>query len=626
MSLFMPLTIKGITFRNRIVVSPMCQYSCKDGLANEWHLVHLGSRAVGGAAAIIVEATAVSPEGRITPDDMGIWSDAHAEALRPITRFILSQGAVPGIQLAHAGRKASTYSPWKGDGPLKGGNGAWPTLGPSALPIQTDWPAPQAMTIRDIKETITEFQKAARRAFATGFEILELHSAHGYLLHQFLSPLSKHREDSYGGDLANRMRFPLQVAGAVRKVWPENLPLIVRISCTDWMEGGWTPEESVEYSKQLKGLGVDLVDCSSGGLVPNAKVPVGPVYQVPFSEKIRKEAGIPTMAVGMITEPARGGCHHPGGQGRSAGLGQGFLKRPLLGPARGPNPGTGRSLARPIPEGQAFEAPITEDRMTPSTHKPPVFYLHRAQATREKLLNRMDPRTLHDFRTSLRRIEAALRLDKPLLGKRRFALEIEQIKYLQGLTSPLREADVTAEILRSIGLSPENATAQQSARRREMVEAFQSILADKIFDRSFSGIAKALQEMEREEKRARLQKKIKASFLKEMDGIRKTLEAYNHKGPKRKVLHHLRIRAKRLRYDLELFDFLRPAKRKKVLQAANDAQNSLGKLRDWQGAEKSLKGARTVQQGKNIEVLEYQEKKLLRQARKAIRQLNRTVT
>ena len=290
MSLFTPLTIKGITFRNRIVVSPMCQYSCKDGLANEWHLVHLGSRAVGGAAAIIVEATAVSPEGRITPDDMGIWSDAHAEALRPITRFILSQGAVPGIQLAHAGRKASTYSPWIGDGALKAGNGAWPTLAPSALPFQTDWPAPQAMTLRDIKETVTEFQKRPpRRAFAAGFEFLELHSAHGYLLHQFLSPLSNHREDSYGGGLANRMRFPLEVAAAARTVWPENLPLIARISCTDWVEGGWTLEESVEYSKQLKDLGVDLVDCSSGGLVPNAKSRWGLRTRFLFRKKFKRK-------------------------------------------------------------------------------------------------------------------------------------------------------------------------------------------------------------------------------------------------------------------------------------------------------------------------------------------------
>ena len=289
----------------------------------------LGSRAVGGAAAIIVEATAVSPEGRITPDDMGIWSDAHAEALRPITRFILSQGAVPGIQLAHAGRKASTYSPWIGDGALKAGNGAWPTLAPSALPFQTDWPAPQAMTLRDIKETVTEFQKAARRAFAAGFEFLELHSAHGYLLHQFLSPLSNHREDSYGGGLANRMRFPLEVAAAARTVWPENLPLIARISCTDWVEGGWTLEESVEYSKQLKDLGVDLVDCSSGGLVPNAKVPVGPAYQVPLLEKIQKTES--TRPCRHDHRTRRGGCHHSEARpGSWPALGEGFLERPLI--------------------------------------------------------------------------------------------------------------------------------------------------------------------------------------------------------------------------------------------------------------------------------------------------------
>jgi 2,4-dienoyl-CoA reductase-like NADH-dependent reductase (Old Yellow Enzyme family) len=328
MSLFTPLTLKAITFKNRIAVSPMCQYSSIDGLAAEWHMVHLGSRAVGGAALVIVEATAVTPEGRITPDDMGLWSEAHQEAFRPITRFIESQASVPGIQLAHAGRKASTFSPWKGEGALKTGNGAWETLSASALPFQADWHTPRAMTGEDLRRTAEDFAKAAKRAFLAGFEFLEVHSAHGYLLHQFLSPLSNQRKDEYGGGLSNRMRFPLEVVGAVRKAWPENLPLAVRISATDWAEGGWDLEQSVEYAKKLKALGVDLVDCSSGGLVPNAKVQVGPGYQVPFSERIRKETGVHTMAVGMITEPAQAEAVIEEGKADMVALARAFLRDP----------------------------------------------------------------------------------------------------------------------------------------------------------------------------------------------------------------------------------------------------------------------------------------------------------
>lgn len=328
MSLFTPWTLKSITFKNRVAVSPMCQYSSKDGLAGDWHLVHLGSRAVGGAALVIVEATAVTPEGRITPDDMGIWSDSHAQAFRPITRFIKSQGSVPGIQLAHAGRKASTYSPWKGDGALKKEDGAWTTLSASSLPFQEGWHVPQEMSAEDLKRTAGDFAQAAQRAFQAGFEFAEIHSAHGYLLHQFLSPLSNRRKDGYGGALENRMRFPLEVAAAVRKVWPDHLPLAVRISCTDWAEGGWNLEESVEYAKRLKALGLDLVDCSSGGLVPYAKIQVGPGYQVPFSERIRKEAGLPTLAVGMITEPAQADQIIREGKADLVALARAFLRDP----------------------------------------------------------------------------------------------------------------------------------------------------------------------------------------------------------------------------------------------------------------------------------------------------------
>ena len=328
MSLFSPLALRGITLKNRVVVSPMCQYSSSDGLANEWHLVHLGSRAVGGAALVMVEATAVTAEGRISPQDMGLWSDAHAKALEPIARFIQRQGSVPGIQLAHAGRKASTYAPWRGNGALKAADGAWATLAPSPVPFEEDWPAPQAMGEADLHAAVEAFTAAAQRARQAGFEFLELHSAHGYLLHQFLSPLSNRRTDAYGGSLENRMRFPLEVAKAVRQAWPENLPLAVRLSATDWVEGGWTPGESVAYAKALKGLGVDLVDCSSGGSTSRAKIPLGPGYQVPFAEKIRAEAGVKTLAVGMITEPAQADAIIREGKADLVALARAFLRDP----------------------------------------------------------------------------------------------------------------------------------------------------------------------------------------------------------------------------------------------------------------------------------------------------------
>jgi 2,4-dienoyl-CoA reductase-like NADH-dependent reductase (Old Yellow Enzyme family) len=304
--LFQPLTLKSVTLRNRIGVSPMCQYSSEDGVATDWHLVHLGSRSVGGAGLVVAEATAVSPEGRITPGDAGIWSDKHVEAIAWINRFVKQHGAVPGIQIAHAGRKASAARPWEGGAHLADGAGGWPTMAPSALAFGGELPkVPRAMTEADVARVQNEFVLAARRALAAGCECLELHSAHGYLSHEFLSPLTNHRSDRYGGSFDNRVRFLLETTRAVRAAWPDKLPLAVRISCTDWVPGGWDIEQSVELARRLKAEGVDLIDCSSGGNVPDAKIPVGPGYQVPFAERIRKEAAIATAAVGMITMPAQ---------------------------------------------------------------------------------------------------------------------------------------------------------------------------------------------------------------------------------------------------------------------------------------------------------------------------------
>jgi 2,4-dienoyl-CoA reductase-like NADH-dependent reductase (Old Yellow Enzyme family) len=301
-SLFSSFSLRGLEFRNRVFVSPMCQYSSRDGLPNDWHMVHLGSRAVGGAALVCVEATGVSPEGRISPGDTGLWSEEHARAFAPVAAFIKSQGARAAIQLAHAGRKASTEVPWRGGKPLSEAQGGWQTVAPSAVPFG-DWPAPREMNGADIEAVIAQFADAARRALAAGFEVVELHMAHGYLLHEFLSPLSNRREDEFGGSLENRARLPLRVAEAVRAVWPDGLPLFARISATDWVEGGWDVGQSVQLSRWLKERGVDLVDCSSGGLVPGARIPVAPGYQVGFAETIRREAGVATGAVGLITEP-----------------------------------------------------------------------------------------------------------------------------------------------------------------------------------------------------------------------------------------------------------------------------------------------------------------------------------
>ncbi len=302
--LFSPLTLRGVTLRNRIVVSPMCQYSSVDGFADDWHLVHLGSRAIGGAAAVITEATAVLPEGRISPDDLGIWKDAHMEMLSRIFRFVARHGAVPGMQLAHAGRKASTSAPWKGGKSLSVEDGGWrPIAAPSAVAFDEGYQVPEALDEAGIARLIAAFAAAARRAVEAGARILELHAAHGYLLHEFLSPLSNRRDDRYGGTLDNRTRLVREVVEAVRQVQPDGDPLFVRISGTDWADGGWTLEDSVALARQLLPLGVDLIDCSSGGLVPYQQIPVGAGYQVPFAERVKRDAGIPTAAVGLITAP-----------------------------------------------------------------------------------------------------------------------------------------------------------------------------------------------------------------------------------------------------------------------------------------------------------------------------------
>ena len=300
--LFDSLTIRGVTFANRIVVSPMCQYSCENGFATDWHLVHLGSRAVGGAGLVFTEATAVEARGRISPQDLGLWSDAHIEPLARITRFIHAQGSVAGIQLAHAGRKASVARPWEGDSKLEESQGGWrDVVAPSAIPFSASYPMPIALTTDGIATVVRSFGEAARRALEAGYRVIELHGAHGYLLHEFLSPLSNQRTDRYGGSFENRTRFVRETVEAVRAQWPERFPLFLRISATDWIAGGWDVEQSVELARMLKPLGVDLVDCSSGGNVPGVKIPIGPGYQTKLAERVRQEAGILTGAVGMIT-------------------------------------------------------------------------------------------------------------------------------------------------------------------------------------------------------------------------------------------------------------------------------------------------------------------------------------
>lgn len=313
--LFSPLKIRDVTLRNRVVMSPMCQYSAHEGLANDWHLVHLGSRAAGGVGLVVVEATAVTRDGRISPGDLGIWTDEHADPLGRIARFVESQGAVPGIQLAHAGRKASCDVPWRGGARLKTPEeGGWTVVAPSPIPFNDGDPTPVALDRAGIDAVVDAFEAATSRALSAGFRLIEIHAAHGYLLHEFLSPLSNRRTDDYGGSLDNRMRLVLRVAARLRDLIPPGMPLFVRISATDWVEGGWDVGQSVELSKRLRDVGVDLIDVSSGALVPKAHIPVAKGFQVPFARQIRAEAGIMTGAVGMITEPKHadeiitGGC------------------------------------------------------------------------------------------------------------------------------------------------------------------------------------------------------------------------------------------------------------------------------------------------------------------------------
>jgi 2,4-dienoyl-CoA reductase-like NADH-dependent reductase (Old Yellow Enzyme family) len=303
--LFSPFQLRSLTFPNRIGVSPMCQYSAEDGFANDWHLVHLGARAQGGAGLVTLEASAVSPEGRISPGDLGIWKDEHISNLERIAQFIHSQGALAGIQLAHAGRKGSMSAPFDGERLVPATEGGWTPLAPSAIAFSATYAIPQALDQPGIYAVIEGFRLAARRALAAGFDFVEIHGAHGYLLHEFLSPLANQRIDAYGGSFENRTRLILQVVDAVRAEWPTHLPLFVRISSTDWVEGGWTIDDSVELAHLFGSHGVDLVDCSSGGLVPYAKIPVAPGYQVQFARRIRREANIPTAAVGMISDAAQ---------------------------------------------------------------------------------------------------------------------------------------------------------------------------------------------------------------------------------------------------------------------------------------------------------------------------------
>jgi len=328
-NMFTPLAIRGVALRNRIAVSPMCQYSSDDGFANDWHLVHLGSRAAGGAALVFTEATAVTAEGRISLADLGIWKDEHIPNLARIARFVAAQGAVPGIQLAHAGRKASTQVPWVGvPSAIAPADGGWQPVGPSPLPFRETDPAPHELTVPEIERVVEAFAAAARRALAAGFPVIEIHAAHGYLLHEFLSPLTNQRTDDYGGTFDHRIRLTLEVARAIRRSMPDDVPLFIRISAQDWALGGWSLADSVELARRLKSLGVDLVDCSSGGAVFWAKIETGPGYQVPFAETIRRDAGILTGAVGMITQPSQANDIIARGQADLILLAREFLRHP----------------------------------------------------------------------------------------------------------------------------------------------------------------------------------------------------------------------------------------------------------------------------------------------------------
>ncbi|GAA3630005.1 NADH:flavin oxidoreductase/NADH oxidase [Streptomyces fenghuangensis] len=332
-ALFEPYTLRSLTVPNRVWMSPMCQYSAEPtgedaGVAGDWHLAHYAARATGGTGLIMVEATAVSPEGRISPGDLGLWNDRQVRALRRITDFVKERGAVAGVQLAHAGRKASTDAPWRGGAPLDAGHGGWQPVAPSALPFAEGHPVPREMDQERIDDVVGRFADAARRALAAGFEVAEIHGAHGYLLHEFLSPLSNRRTDAYGGSFENRTRLALRVVDAVRQVWPEDLPLFFRVSATDWTEGGWSPEETVRLAALLREHGVDLLDVSSGGAVPGARIPVGPGYQVPFAARVRAEAGLPVAAVGLITEPEQAEKTIANGEADAVFLGRELLRDP----------------------------------------------------------------------------------------------------------------------------------------------------------------------------------------------------------------------------------------------------------------------------------------------------------
>ncbi len=329
--LFTTYRTRGVDLRNRIVVSPMCQYSSVNGFATDWHLVHLGSRAVGGAALVLAEATAVTADGRISPDDLGIWSDPHVEMLSRVARFVASQGSVPGIQLAHAGRKASTSSPWKGGRPLAVSEGGWrPIVAPSAVPFDRGYATPIALDEDGIRAVVAAFAAGARRALDAGMQVVELHAAHGYLLHEFLSPLANRRTDQYGGAFEGRTRIVRDVVTAVREVWPERYPLWVRVSATDWASGGWTPDDTVRLARELRPLGVDLVDCSSGGIIPGVRIPVAPGYQAPFAARVRAEAGMPSGAVGLIVEPEQADALIRAGQADVVLLARQMLRDPYF--------------------------------------------------------------------------------------------------------------------------------------------------------------------------------------------------------------------------------------------------------------------------------------------------------
>ena len=361
--LFDTLAIRDVTFANRVFVSPMCQYSSTDGYASDWHFVHLGSRAVGGAGLVLTEATAVLPEGRISPQDLGIWMDDHIEPLARVVRFIHEQGSVAGMQLAHAGRKASTYAPWAGHGTVPESKRGWNNVvAPSALAFADGYPMPRALSIDGIRDIVSAFSDAARRACEAGFRVIEIHAAHGYLIHEFLSPLSNRRTDAYGGSFENRTRILREVVAAVRVSWPERAPLFVRISATDWTDGGWDVGQSVELSRKLKELGADLIDCSSGGNVPHATIPAGPGYQTQFAEQIRREANILTGALGMITSPVQAEHIILTGQADAVVIAREFLRDPYF-PLR-----AARELGQPIswpvqylraaPEGSQPRVPV----------------------------------------------------------------------------------------------------------------------------------------------------------------------------------------------------------------------------------------------------------------------------